>query len=42
MHIYVGIVRPMGHQQEVGGLAPRNVGRVVLQDLDLTETLAEM
>jgi len=32
----------MGHQEEAGGPAWRNVGRVVLQYLDLTETLTEL
>ena len=39
MHIDVGTVRLMGHQQEAGEPARRNVGRVVLQDLDMVETL---
>lgn len=41
MHADVGTIRPMGHQQGAGGLAQRNIGRAVLQDLDLAETLAE-
>lgn len=35
MRADMGIVRPTGHQQVVGGLAQRNIGRVVLQHLDL-------
>ena len=42
MHKYVGTVRIMCHQQEVDEPMQRNVGRAVLQDLDLTETLAEL
>ena len=42
MYAYVGTVRPVGHQQGVSGLARRNIGRAVLQDLDLAETLAEL
>ena len=42
IHTDVGTVRPMGHQQEEGGLVWRNVGRAVLQDFCLTETLAQL
>ena len=42
MHTDVGIVRPIVRQQVASGLAQRNIGRVVLQDLDLAETLAEL
>ena len=42
MYTDVGIVRPMGHQQEAGEPVGRNVGREVLQDLDLIKTLADL
>lgn len=42
MHADVGIVRPMRHQQEASGPVRRNIGRAVLQDLDLAKTLAEL
>ena len=42
MHTDVCTVQPMGHQQEVGGLALRKAGRAVLQDFDLTKTLPEL
>jgi len=42
MHVDVGTVRPIGHEQEAGQLVRRNVRRAVLQDLDLTKTLIEL
>lgn len=42
MHENFGTVQPMRHQQEAGGPTWRNVGRAVLQDLDLAETLVEL
>ena len=42
MRTDVSTVRPMRHEQEAGGSAQINVGRAVLQDLDLVETLAEL
>ena len=40
MHTDVGIVRLVVCQQVIGVPTQRNIGRVVLQDLDLTKTLA--
>lgn len=42
MHAYVSTVLPIRHQQEAGGPMRRNVGRAVLQDFDLAETLVEL
>jgi len=42
MHVDVGLVRPMGHQGEVGGLSQRSIGREILRYLDLAETLVEL
>ena len=42
MHADVGTILPMGHQQVVGAPTGRNIGRAVLQDLDLVKTLAEL
>ena len=42
MYTDVGTIRPMGHQQEVGEPEGRNVGREVIQDLDLIKTLVEL
>ena len=42
MYAYVGIVRPVGRAQQAGEPAERIVGRVVLPNLDLAETLAKL
>ena len=42
MHTDVGTIQPVVCQQVAGGPAQRNIKRVVLQDLDLAETLAEV
>ena len=38
----MGTVRLVGHQQVAGGPARRNIGRAVLQDLDLAKTSVEL
>ena len=42
MYTYVGSVRPVGHPCQVDEPTERTIGRVILLDLDLTETLAEL
>jgi len=42
MYADVRSVRPVGRQREASVPVQRAIGRAVLQDLDLAETLAEL
>lgn len=42
MYIDIGPIQPMEGLRDVAGPAQRPIGRAILRDLDLVETLAEL